>query len=145
MKIKGGSKNMCSFPFLDVFSLFYILLAKWILPYPLFFFLSKCLTVLFCIPFLWLPLSFLYYFIFPPGSHFPYNLHAATRPALSRTCSQPAIQQTRAGPSCSHTPVEAGKETDYEYDALPTPNTSYHCPVFKSILFQHLVWVRYFK
>lgn len=38
MKIKGGSKNMCSFPFLDVFSLFYILLAKWILPYPLFFF-----------------------------------------------------------------------------------------------------------
>lgn len=107
-------------------------------PTPLFFF-SKCLTVLFCIPFLWLSLSFLYYFIFPPGSHFPYNLHAATCPALSRTCSQPAIQQTRAGPSCSHTPVEAGKETDYEYDPLPTPNTSYHCPVFKSVLFQHLV------
>lgn len=69
-------------------------------------------------------------------SQFPYNLHAATCPALSRTCSQPTIQQTRAGPSSSHPPVETGKEIDYEYDMLPAPNTSYHYPVFKPVLFQ---------
>lgn len=88
---------------------------------PTLFFFLKCLSVLLCIPFLWLSLSFLHYFIFPPWSHFPYNLHAATCPALSRACSQPAIRQTRAGPACSHTPVETGKETHSDCNALPAP------------------------
>lgn len=105
-------------------------------PYPIFF--RKCLSVLFCIPFLWLSWSFLHYFIFPPWSHLPYNLHAAACPALSRTCSQPAIQQTRAGPACPHSPVETGKETHSDYNALPAPNTIHHCCVFKPVLFQHL-------
>lgn len=142
MKINRRFENMHSFPFFVVFFwlvlppppfIFYLL--NELSPTPLFF--LECLSVLFCITFLWLFLSVLYYFIFPPWSHFPYNLHAATCPALSRTCSQPTIQQTRAGPS--HTPVETGKETDYKYDALPAPNTSHHCPVSKPVLFQHLV------
>lgn len=142
---ENKSPKICVLPiFWCFFPLFYILLAKWILPYTIFFFLNVCLWYSVSHSFGFL-LSFLYYFIFPPWYHFPYNLHAATCPALSRTCSQPTIQQTRAGPSCSHTPVETGKETAYEYNSLLAPNTSYHYPVFKPILFQHLVQDCYFK
>lgn len=139
MKIKGRSKNMCSFHFLMFFSSFFIFyLLNEFSPTLFFFSLNVCLSYSVSHSFGFL-LSFLYYFIFPPWSHFSYNLHAATCPALSRTCSQPTIQQTRAGPSCSHTPVETGKETAYEYNSLPAPNTSCHHPVFKPVVFQHLV------
>lgn len=110
---------MWNFPFLDGFFLFIFYLLNEFPP-PLFFFL-KCLSVWFCIPFLWLSLSFLHYFIFPPWSHLPYNLHAATCPALPRACAQPTIQQTRAGPACPHTPVETGKETHSHLNAPPHP------------------------
>lgn len=128
-----------SFPFLDIFFfLIFYLLNEF--PLDCIFFFLKCFSVWFCIPFLWLSLSFLHYFIFPPWFHLPYNLHAATCPALSRTCSQPAIQQTRAGPACSHTPVETGKETDY--NALhPTPAISgvFFSQSFSSMLSESLI------
>lgn len=79
MKIKGRSKNIRSFPFLDIFSLFIFYLLNDLSP-TLFFFL-KCLSVLFCIPFLWLSLSFLYYFIFPPWS----------KPTFPTTCMQQPV------------------------------------------------------
>lgn len=92
-----------------------------------------CLIV-YPIPLAFFEFPLLFYLSSLVPTHFPYNLHAATCPALSRTCSQPTIQQARAGPSCCHTPVETGKETDYEYNALPAPKTSYRCPVFKTFL-----------
>lgn len=117
-------------------------------PLPYFFFL-KCLSVLFCIPFLWLSLSFLHYFIFPPWSHLPYNLHAATCPALPRACPQPAIQQTRAGPA--HTPVETGKETHSDYSAFPHPtpditvvflSQSFSSTLSKSVILNNFQWIK---
>lgn len=144
MKTKGqraGPKNvhfpLLFFFFFNVFSLFIYDLLNEFSPTLFFFFSLKCLSVWLHLPFLWLSSNFCCCCIIPP----------CFQPTCPATCMQqpvlPYQERVHNQPSSRReqgrlAPIPQWKQVKklIEYDLLPGPNASSHCPFFKSILFQ---------